>query len=163
MDAFEVKGLQRGRKERPNRVIKPGEGPVIHLRTLIFVHFVGIFQVFGGRTKGYVHRIGGDPDQDNSNRNNQSLCRDHGVEILRSLFYNIRIVKFPSQRQPMAIRTWLGDRLKPLNSEYGKASPGWGTTPVMGALIVLFGLFLIIIIQLFNGSLVIDGFKTTPW
>ncbi|WP_218081388.1 photosystem II reaction center phosphoprotein PsbH [Anthocerotibacter panamensis] len=63
----------------------------------------------------------------------------------------------------MAIRTWLGDRLKPLNSEYGKASPGWGTTPVMGALIVLFGLFLIIIIQLFNGSLVIDGFKTTPW
>ena len=63
----------------------------------------------------------------------------------------------------MAIRTWLGDRLKPLNSEYGRATRGWGTTPVMGALIALFGVFLIILIQLFQGSLLIPGFYTTPW
>lgn len=63
----------------------------------------------------------------------------------------------------MAIRTGLGDILKPLNSEYGKASKGWGATPIMGALILLFGVFLIILIQLFNGSLLVDGFYTTPW
>jgi len=63
----------------------------------------------------------------------------------------------------MAIRTGLGDLLKPLNSEYGKATKGWGYTPILGALISLFGVFLIILIQLFNGSLIVDGFHTTPW
>jgi len=63
----------------------------------------------------------------------------------------------------MAIRTWLGDTLKPLNSEYGRATKGWGTTPVRGALIALFGVFLVIIIELFNGSLIVEGFHSTPW
>jgi photosystem II PsbH protein len=51
--------------------------------------------------------------------------------------------------------------LRQLNSEAGRVVPGWGTTPIMGLLLVLLLIFMLIILQLYNGTILLEDINTS--
>ena len=60
----------------------------------------------------------------------------------------------------MGQKTALGTLLKSIgNSGQGKVVPGWGAVPVMALIGVLLLVFLVIMLQIYNQSLLLQGFS----
>ena len=63
----------------------------------------------------------------------------------------------------MGQKTAIGSLLKSIgNSGQGKVVPGWGAVPVMALVGVLLLVFLVIMLQIYNQSLLLQGF-TVDW
>ncbi len=45
--------------------------------------------------------------------------------------------------------------LRKLNSEAGRVTPGWGTAPIMAGLLIMLLLFILTILQLYNGTILL--------
>jgi photosystem II PsbH protein len=59
------------------------------------------------------------------------------------------------------METRLSKALAFLNNSYGEVIKGWGTTFAMGGVMVLFLLFLTIILEIYNSSLILDEIQVT--
>ena len=63
----------------------------------------------------------------------------------------------------MGQKTVLGSLLKRIgNSGQGKVVPGWGATPVLGFVGLMFIVFLVIMLNVYNQSVLFQGF-TVDW
>ncbi len=63
----------------------------------------------------------------------------------------------------MGQKTAIGTILKSIgNSGQGRVVPGWGATPVMAGVGVMLLVFLVIMLQVYNQSVLFQGF-TVEW
>ena len=73
--------------------------------------------------------------------------------------YNSEII-FDLVNFNMGQKTALGSLLKAIgNSGQGKVVPGWGGVPVMTVIGLLLLVFLVILLQIYNQSLLLQGFS----
>ena len=70
------------------------------------------------------------------------------------------LIQIWAKRNDMGQKTALGSLLKSIgNSGQGKVVPGWGAVPVMAFIGVLLLVFLVIMLQIYNQSLLLQGFS----
>ena len=73
--------------------------------------------------------------------------------------YNSEII-YDFVNSIMGQKTALGSLLKAIgNSGQGKVVPGWGAVPVMTVIGLLLLVFLVILLQIYNQSLLLQGFS----
>ena len=75
--------------------------------------------------------------------------------------YSYTIAKYIRFREiTMGQKTALGTLLKAIgNSGQGKVVPGWGAVPIMTVIGLLLLVFLVILLQIYNQSLLLQGFS----
>ena len=125
----------------------------------------GVVQRLRWRTEGLIHTKTGHAQQNGKHSDGNGEGRGRRFHHIfrqdrpRSGIgpYSIQTSIHPRPKRRHGSTHPLGDLLRPLNSEYGKVVPGWGTTPVMGIFMVLFLVFLLVILQLYNKSLILEG------
>ena len=75
--------------------------------------------------------------------------------------HSYTITKYNRFREiTMGQKTALGNFLKAIgNSGQGKVVPGWGAVPIMTFIGLLLLVFLVILLQIYNQSLLLQGFS----
>ena len=89
------------------------------------------------------------------------VCINFGKIVNNLCINSYTITKYIRFREIiMGQKTALGTFLKAIgNSGQGKVVPGWGAVPIMTVIGLLLLVFLVILLQIYNQSLLLQGFS----
>lgn len=82
-----------------------------------------------------------------------------GIQFSETFFNFKRLVgsAFPKLKKGEVVKTKISPLLKPLNKDVGLVVLGWGTTPLMVVILILFLIFLVLLVAIYNSSLNLEG------